>query len=119
MNRIKQKTQKRRNIKARVRKKISGCAVRPRLTVFRSNLHFYAQAIDDENGVTLASASTVEKAGRELTSKADQAKYVGESIATRLSEKGLNELVFDRSGYAYHGNVKLFADTVREKGLKI
>ena len=118
MNRIKQKTQKRRNIKARVRKKIPGCAVRPRLSVFRSNLHFYVQAIDDENGVTLASASTTEKAGRDITAKADQAKYVGETIATRLSEKGVKELVFDRSGYAYHGNVKLLADTIREKGLK-
>jgi len=118
MNRLKQKTQKRSNIKARVRKKISGSSSRPRLTIFRSHLHFYAQAIDDENGVTLASASTVEKAGRDLKTQAEQAKFVGESIAARLNEKGVVQLVFDRSGYAYHGNVKLLADTVRENGLK-
>jgi large subunit ribosomal protein L18 len=117
-NRLKKKLTKRLSIKARVRKKISGTSIRPRLAVFKSNMHFYAQAIDDENGQTLACASTVEEGGRSIESTKDKAVYVGGTIADRLGEKGIKEVVFDRSGYPYHGNIKLLADTAREKGLK-
>jgi large subunit ribosomal protein L18 len=86
--------------------------------VFKSNLHFYAQAIDDENGQTLATASTVEEGGRSIGTSKDKATYVGGVIAERLGEKGIKEVVFDRSGYPYHGNIKLLADSAREKGLK-
>lgn len=118
MRRLQKKINKRQNIKARVRKKISGTALRPRLSVFKSNLHFYAQAIDDENGKTLASASTVEEGGKTIEGSKGKATFVGGTIAERLGEKGIKEVVFDRSGYPYHGNLKLLADTAREKGLK-
>jgi len=118
MKRLKKKFIKRQNIKARVRKKISGTSLRPRLSVFKSNLHFYAQAIDDENGQTLATASTVEEGGRNIEASKDKATYVGGTIAERLNQKGIKEVVFDRSGYPYHGNIKLLADSARERGLK-
>jgi large subunit ribosomal protein L18 len=118
MRRIKKKNAKRLNIKARVRKKISGTSLRPRLSVFKSNLHFYVQAIDDESGQTLASASTVEEGGKTIEGTKDRAAYVGGTIAERLGEKGVKEVVFDRSSYPYHGNIKHLADTAREKGLK-
>ena len=86
--------------------------------MFRSNLHYYAQAIDDENGMTLASASTIEEGGRGIEGNKEQATYVGGTIAQRLEEKGIKEVVFDRSSYPYHGNIKLLADSAREKGLK-
>lgn len=117
-NRLKRKNLKRTNIKARVRKKISGTAERPRLSVFRSNQHFYVQAIDDVSGQTLAAASTVEEGGRDFSKSDEKAKFVGETIAERLAEKGLAEAVFDRSSYPYHGNVKVLAEAAREKGLK-
>ncbi|WP_433959646.1 50S ribosomal protein L18 [Cytobacillus horneckiae] len=104
---------------ARVRSKLSGTAARPRLNVYRSNKHIYAQLIDDVNGVTLASASTMEKdAGLESTSNADAAVKVGELIAKRAVEKGLSSIVFDRGGYLYHGRVKALADAARENGLE-
>lgn len=118
MRRLQKKNAKRLNIKARVRKKISGTSLRPRLSVFKSNIHFYAQAIDDESGLTLACASTVEEGGRTIEGSKDKATYVGGTIAERLGEKGIKEVVFDRSGYPYHGNIKLLADSAREKGLK-
>ena len=117
-NRIKKKVARRQNVQVRVRKKVSGTASRPRLAIFRSNAHFYAQIIDDEQGHTLVSASTVEKLGRELNTAAERAIFVGETIATRATEKGLSAVVFDRSGYPYHGNVKLLAEKAREKGLQ-
>ena len=117
-NRIKKKVARRQSVQVRVRKKVTGTSARPRLAIFRSNAHFYAQIIDDEQGHTLAAASTVEKAGRGLNTAAERAIFVGETIAARATEKGLSTVVFDRSGFPYHGNVKLLAEKAREKGLQ-
>ncbi|MBL3649932.1 50S ribosomal protein L18 [Bacillus vallismortis] len=104
---------------ARVRAKLSGTAERPRLNVFRSNKHIYAQIIDDVNGVTLASASTLDKdLNVESTGDASAATKVGELVAKRAAEKGISDVVFDRGGYLYHGRVKALADAAREAGLK-
>jgi large subunit ribosomal protein L18 len=104
---------------ARVRTKISGTAERPRLDVFRSSRHIYAQIIDDEAGVTLASASTMDKDFTEYGGNIDAAKAVGEKIAKVALEKGITEVVFDRGGYIYHGRVKALAEGAREGGLKL
>ena len=101
--------------KRRIRKKISGTAERPRLTVFRSAKQIYAQAIDDGTGATVASASSL-KGGADGT-KTDSAKAVGAAIAGALKEKGVEQVVFDRNGYMYHGRVKALADAAREAGL--
>jgi large subunit ribosomal protein L18 len=93
---------------------------RTRLSVFRSSKHIYAQAIDDDRGVTLASASSIEKATREgfkTGASVDAAKAVGKLIAERAKEKGVKDVVFDRGGYLYHGRVKALADAARESGL--
>ncbi|MEH7112789.1 50S ribosomal protein L18 [Neobacillus niacini] len=104
---------------ARVRSKLSGTAARPRLNVFRSNKHLYAQLIDDMSGVTLASASTMEKdLNLESTSNVDAAKLVGELVAKRAVEKGITAVVFDRGGYLYHGRIQALADAARENGLQ-
>ncbi|WP_040203257.1 50S ribosomal protein L18 [Neobacillus jeddahensis] len=104
---------------ARVRAKLSGTSARPRLNVFRSNKHIYAQLIDDMNGVTLASASTIEKDfGLESTSNLEAAQKVGELVAKRAVEKGISSVVFDRGGYLYHGRVQALADAARENGLQ-
>ncbi|NLK21361.1 MAG: 50S ribosomal protein L18 [Epulopiscium sp.] len=105
----------------KIRNKFYGTAQRPRLAVFRSDKHIYAQLIDDEQGNTLVSASTVEKdivAKVEKTSNLEAAKVVGELVARRALDKGLNEVVFDRGGYIYHGKVKALADAAREAGLQ-
>ena len=105
----------------RVRNKISGTASRPRLSVYRSLSQIYAQIIDDENGVTLASASTLEKEIKALCqgkTKSEQAKIVGQTISKRAQEKGISEVVFDRGGYIYIGRVQALADGAREAGLK-
>ena len=104
----------------RVRKKVSGTADRPRLNVFRSLENIYAQVIDDVSGVTLASASTVDKELRsQLASlnKTEQAKAVGKAVAERAKAKGIEQVVFDRGGFPYHGRVKALADGSREGGL--
>ncbi len=104
---------------ARVRARMEGGATRPRLCVFRSLNHLYVQAIDDRRGVTLASASTLELRGERVkTGNIQAAKKVGELIAARLKEKGLETVVFDRGGYLYHGRVKAVADSARAAGLK-
>nr|BAA10982.1 ribosomal protein L18 [Bacillus subtilis] [Bacillus subtilis subsp. subtilis str. 168] len=104
---------------ARVRAKLSGTAERPRLNVFRSYKHIYAQIIDDVNGVTLASASTLDKdLNVESTGDTSAATKVGELVAKRAAEKGISDVVFDRGGYLYHGRVKALADAAREAGLK-
>ena len=102
----------------RVRGKISGTPNRPRLNVFRSNANIYAQIIDDVNGVTLVSASTVEKSFEGATGNAEAAKKVGQLVAKRALAKGIEEVVFDRGGYVYHGRVAALADGAREGGLK-
>ena len=102
----------------RVRGKISGTAERPRLNVFRSNANIYAQIIDDVNGVTLVSANTLEKGFEGATGNAEAAKKVGTVLAERAKAKGIEEVVFDRGGYVYHGRVAALAEGAREGGLK-
>ncbi|MCH6269500.1 MULTISPECIES: 50S ribosomal protein L18 [Neobacillus] len=109
----------RRKRHARVRAKLSGTSARPRLNVFRSNQHIYAQVIDDTNGVTLASASTLDKElSLESTSNTEAAQKVGELVAKRAVEKGVSAVVFDRGGYLYHGRIQALADAARENGLQ-
>ena len=102
----------------RIRAKISGTAARPRLDVFRSNTNIYAQIIDDENGVTLLSASTLEKEFEGYGGNKEAAKAVGTMIAKKALERGITEVVFDRGGYVYHGRVQALAEAAREGGLK-
>lgn len=105
----------------RLRNKISGTAQKPRLAVFRSNKHIYAQIIDDSIGNTICSASTMEASLRdkfEKTSDVEAAKKVGEIVAKKALEKGINTVVFDRGGYIYHGKVQALADAAREAGLQ-
>ena len=102
----------------RVRAHISGTPARPRLDVFRSAKNIYAQIIDDVNGVTLVSANTLEKGFEGATGNAEAAKKVGLALAERAKEKGIEEVVFDRGGYVYHGRVAALAEGAREGGLK-
>ncbi len=105
----------------KLRNRFSGTAERPRLAVFRSNNHMYAQIIDDTVGNTLVSASTLQKevkAELEKTDNVDAAAYLGTVIAKRAIEKGINTVVFDRGGFIYHGKVKALADAAREAGLE-
>ena len=102
----------------RVRGKISGTPERPRLNVFRSNTNIYAQVIDDVNGVTLASASSLDKAIEGYGGNVAAATAVGKLVAERAKAKGIETVVFDRGGYLYHGRVKALADGAREGGLK-
>ena len=102
----------------RVRGKISGTPERPRLNVFRSETNIYAQIIDDVNGVTLVSASSLEKGFEGSGSNCEAAKKVGEAIAERARAKGIETVVFDRGGYLYHGRVKALAEGAREGGLQ-
>lgn len=104
---------------ARVRKNISGTAERPRLNVFRSSKHIYAQIIDDVTGTTLVSASSLEKAFTEGNGgNCDAAKVVGKMVAEKALEKGIKAVVFDRGGYIYHGRVAALAEGAREAGLE-
>ena len=103
----------------RVRNKISGTAARPRLDVFRSAKHIYAQIIDDEQGVTLVSASTMDKDFNGFGGNVEAAAEIGKKVAAKALEKGITEVVFDRGGYVYHGRVKALADGAREGGLKL
>lgn len=108
----------RRGVHSRIRKKIKGTPERPRLAVFRSLNHIYAQVIDDEHGKTLAAASTTEKdLGLEHGGDIDAARKIGELIAERAISAGIEQVVFDRGGYLYHGRVKALIDASREKGL--
>ena len=102
----------------RVRAKISGTPERPRLNVFRSAKHIYAQIIDDVNGTTLVSASTMDKDLEGFGGNKEAAAKVGKAVAVKALEKGISEVVFDRSGYLYHGRVKELAEGAREGGLK-
>ncbi len=102
----------------RVRGKINGTAERPRLNVFRSLQNIYAQLIDDVNGVTLVSASSVEKDFEEYGGNKSAARKVGEMLAKRALEKDITDVVFDRGGYIYHGRVQELAEGAREGGLK-
>ena len=109
----------RQRVHTRIREKMSGTAERPRLNVYRSLNHIYTQLIDDQNGVTIASASSFGKKGVEVPygGNVEAAKTVGKLIAERAQEKGIKKIVFDRGGYLYHGRVKALADAAREAGL--
>jgi large subunit ribosomal protein L18 len=118
---VKTKEDIRQRIKARIRKKLAGTPERPRLAVFRSQGHIYAQLIDDEAGRTLAAASSLDKELRAQMKKGGNvaaAKAVGALIASRAKAKGVEAVVFDRGGFQYHGRVKALADAAREGGLK-
>lgn len=108
----------RQGVHSRIRKKVRGSAERPRLAVFRSLNHIYAQVIDDNNGRTLATASTTEKAlGVKAGGNIEAAKTIGKTIAERAVAAGVSNVVFDRGGYVYHGRVKALLDATREGGL--
>ncbi len=105
----------RQRIHSRIRRKLSGSTERPRLNVYRSLSHIYAQVIDDQTGVTLVAASTIKaKTGGNVAA----AKEVGTEIAQKAIEKGIKKVVFDRGGYLYHGRIKALADAAREAGLE-
>jgi len=102
----------------RVRKKVSGTTERPRLAVYRSEKNIYAQIIDDINGITLVSASSLDKEFNGVGSNKEAAKIVGEMVAKKAIEKGIKEVVFDRGGYVYHGRIQNLAEGAREVGLQ-
>jgi large subunit ribosomal protein L18 len=121
MSRVKDRKQRRTKIKRRSRQVVRGTAQRPRLAVFRSLRHLYAQVIDDERGVTLASVSTLEKASSgdlSSTGGCQAGKRVGELIAERAKSQGIDAVVFDRGGFQYHGVIRAIAEGAREAGLK-
>lgn len=113
------KTQKKQNIRFRVRAKVSGTAAKPRLAVFRSNTDIYVQLIDDSQGLTLASASSRDKdIVAQKGTRTEKSKLVGGAIARKAADLGLSQVVFDRGGNLYHGRVKAVADGAREAGLQ-
>jgi large subunit ribosomal protein L18 len=122
--RIRTKEDRRERIKYRLRKRLQGTAVRPRLTVYRSVSHIYVQVVDDAAGTTLASASSVEptvKAGLSGGARGGNqkgAEAIGKAIAERLKEKGITKVVFDRNGFLYHGRIKAVAEAARQAGLE-
>ncbi len=113
------KLEQRQKIRFRIRKKVSGTATKPRLSVFRSNFEIYAQLIDDDAAVTIAGASSRDKAivAQKGINKVQKSKLVGESIALKAKELGINNVVFDRGGNLYHGRIKSLAEGAREGGL--
>ena len=118
MDHSKQRVIARTRIKERIRRKVSGTAERPRLAVFRSLKHIYAQVIDDASGQTLVSASSRDKDAGTKGANQAAAKAVGALIAKKAKDKGINRVVFDRGGYLFHGNIKALADAARENGLE-
>ena len=113
-----EKKEIRSRVHKRIRRKLGGTAERPRLAVFRSVAHIYAQVIDDTQGKTLVSASSVDKGGKTKGGNVAAAKAIGKLVAERAKEKGIKSVVFDRGGYLYHGRVKALADAAREAGLE-
>lgn len=118
MIRMKSRDEIRRRIHERIRHRVHGTLERPRLAVFRSLQHTYAQLIDDSKGVTLVSASSVEKAAATNGGNVAGAKAIGKLIAQRAKEKGIQKVVFDRGGFLYHGRIKALAESAREAGLE-
>jgi large subunit ribosomal protein L18 len=115
------KNEIRERVHVRIRKKLRGTTERPRLTVFRSTAHIYAQVVDDTKGVTLVAASSTEKAAavkKGAGGNVAAAKEIGKRVAERAKENGIKKVVFDRGGYIYHGRVKALADAAREAGLE-
>jgi len=113
-----EKKEIRNRIHRRIRRKLQGTAERPRLAVFRSVSHIYAQVIDDSQGTTLVSASSVDKAIKTNGGNVAAAKAIGKTVAERAREKGITRVVFDRGGFQYHGRVKALADAARAAGLE-
>jgi large subunit ribosomal protein L18 len=113
-----EKKEIRNRIHMRIRRKLAGTQERPRLAVFRSVAHIYAQVIDDTAGKTLVSASSVDKGGKTNGGNIAAAKAIGKLVAQRAKDKGIKSVVFDRGGYQYHGRVKALADAAREAGLE-
>ncbi len=113
------KSERRQKIRYRIRKKVSGTAAKPRLSVFRSNTDIYVQVIDDENGKTLVSASSRDKdISAQKGTKSEKSKLVGQAVARKAKELGISQVIFDRGGNLYHGRVKSVADGAREGGLQ-
>jgi large subunit ribosomal protein L18 len=117
INRIR-KNEIRGRIHVRIRRKLSGTSERPRLAIFRSVAHIYAQVIDDSKGITLVAASSVDKEGKTNGGNIAAAKTIGKLVAERAKAKGIKSVVFDRGGYQYHGRVKALADAARAAGLE-
>lgn len=113
-----EKREIRKRIHVRIRRRLRGTTERPRLAIFRSVAHIYAQVIDDVAGKTLVSASSVEKDGKTNGGNVAAAKTIGKLVAERAKEKGVKQVVFDRGGYQYHGRIKALADAAREAGLE-
>lgn len=113
-----EKKEIRNRIHKRIRRKLAGTPERPRLAIFRSVAHIYAQVIDDAAGATLVSASSVDKGAKTNGGNIAAAKAIGKLVAERAKEKGITKVVFDRGGYQYHGRVKALADAAREAGLE-
>jgi large subunit ribosomal protein L18 len=113
-----EKKEIRSRIHQRIRRKLSGTPERPRLAVFRSVAHIYAQVIDDTKGATIVSASSVDKGAKTNGGNVAAAKTIGKLVAQRAKDKGITRVVFDRGGYQYHGRVKALADAAREAGLE-
>ena len=118
MDQAKQRVIARGRVRERIRDKVSGTTERPRLAVFKSLKHIYAQVIDDATGKTIASASSLDKDSATKGANKAAAKAVGALIAKKAKDKGITRVVFDRGGYLYHGNVKALADAARENGLE-
>lgn len=118
MKRLIKQAQRRNRRKLRIREVVKGTADRPRLSVFKSNKHFSAQAIDDQKGVTLAAISDLEKELKGPVTNVESVKKLGAALGKRLKEKNITTVVFDRNGFVYHGVIKSFADAVREAGIK-
>lgn len=116
------RSQVRKKIKRRIRSKISGSEMRPRVSVFRSLKNISVQAIDDERGITLSSASSLEKgivkSSKKHKANIETSKVLGKSLAEKLQNKGITQIVFDRNGFLYHGVIKALADSLRENGIK-
>jgi large subunit ribosomal protein L18 len=113
------KTARRQRIRFNIRRRVTGTATKPRLSIFRSNSDIYAQLIDDVKGVTIAAASSREKdIAAQKVNKVDKSKLVGSALARKAVELGVKEVIFDRGGYLYHGRVKSVADGAREGGLQ-
>ena len=112
------KNEIRERVHTRIRKKLKGTTERPRLAIFRSVAHIYAQVIDDTKGVTLVAANSTEGAEKKSGGNVAAAKEIGKRVAERAKEQGIKHVVFDRGGYIYHGRVKALADAAREAGLE-
>ncbi len=119
MKRLLERNRRRKRRKMRVRRKISGSAARPRLSVFKSNRHIYVQAIDDESGTTVAAVSSVQGDTRGLNVRVDDAAKLGQALGEKMKADSIKEAVFDRNGYLYHGVVKAVAEGARKAGVKL